>query len=271
MGSPSFFAGWLDQSFWPDGIYTAPTDAALASDLEAVKTFGFNTVRLHQKINPERWYYHADRLGVIVFQDMVQKYGNADANTIPLFLNDTTAAIKGKFNHPCIVQWTVFNEGDCIGVFPNVSAVVDMVAQLDNTRLIDTNSGGPGNDLHIGDVNDIHTYPNPGDALPSVTQYGMLGEFGGIGAFVQGHMWTPDQCFAYEANPNPQAQADMYGQMADFILSVRFDLSATIYTQITDLENECDGYLNYDRTSKFTPQQTSQLVAANTLLTNCLM
>jgi len=189
-----FLAGWLDQSFWPDGLFTHPTEDALLYDLQAVQMFGLNTVRLHQKVNPERWYWHADRLGIVVLQDAVQKYGGATNATIEPFLNDITAMINGRYNHPCIVQWTVFNEFDCVQAFPNVSAVVDMVRDMDPSRLIDTNSGGPANDLHIADVNDIHTYPYPGDPLPSATQYGMVGEYGGVGAFVAGHEWVPNQC-----------------------------------------------------------------------------
>lgn len=111
-----FLAGWLDQSFWPDGLYAAPTDEALEFDIKVLKDFGMNVIRLHQKINPERWYYHADRLGVVVLQDMVQKYGGATQETIPPFLHDAKAAIAGRYNHPCIVQYEVFNEVDCVGV-----------------------------------------------------------------------------------------------------------------------------------------------------------
>ena len=111
-GKAFFASGWLDQSWWPDGQYTAPTDAALAFDIEATKTFGMNMIRLHQKINPQRWYYHADRVGVLVFQDAVQHFrypGGEDTNTT-LFVQDWSAAILGRKNHPCIVQWDIFNE-----------------------------------------------------------------------------------------------------------------------------------------------------------------
>jgi len=115
---PLFLAGWLDQSFWPDGLYTAPTDAALAFDLQSVKTFGLNMVRLHQKVNSERWYYYADTIGVLIMQDMPQKYGGATSATVNPFMDDLTAMVTGpRANHPSIVQWETFNEGDCYGVF----------------------------------------------------------------------------------------------------------------------------------------------------------
>lgn len=142
-------AGWLDQSFWPDGIYTAPTDDALRFDLESILTFGMNAVRLHQKVNSERWYYWADKLGIIVIQDMIQKYGGATSETVDPFMSDLKylhhlkivlkcrKMIEGKYNHPSIVQWTVFNEGDCWGVF-NVTYVVEQVQKWDSSRLVDT-------------------------------------------------------------------------------------------------------------------------------------
>jgi len=262
-----FLAGWLDQSFWPDGQYTAPTDEALAYDLQAVKMFGLNVVRLHQKVNSARWYYHAARLGIVILQDMIQKYGGATQATVDPFLQDLKAMITGLYNHPCIVQWTVFNEGDCVGQF-NVRTTVSFAQALDNTRLFDTNSGGPGNDLHIADVNDIHTYPWPGDPKPSGTQYAMLGEYGGVGAFVSGHEWVPNQCQTYLHVGTPQDEADTYITMTQQIASRKNDLSVVIYTQITDVERECDGFLNYDRTNKFNQQQTQAIYNANVKLIN---
>lgn len=150
----------------------------MAFDVTVVPTFGLNMIRLHQKINPERWYYHADKTGVVVFQDMVQKYGGASDATIPFFVADMTAAILGRKNHPCIVQFETFNEGDCWGVFKtkpyDVPGIVSLANELAPTHLIDTDSGGGANDLHIGDVDDIHSYPAPGDPAASSTQYGRV-------------------------------------------------------------------------------------------------
>lgn len=264
----TFLAGWLDQSWWPDGEYTAPSDAALAFDVQSVLDFGLNVVRLHQKVNSDRWYYWADKLGVVIIQDMIQKYGGATAATIPDFMVEIKAMIDGRGNHPCIVQWTVFNEGDCEGVF-DINATTRWVQAYDPHRLVDTNSGGPGNDLHIADVNDIHSYPWPGNPSPSATQYAMIGEFGGVGAFIKGKEWAPGQCGTYLKAKDPQEEADLYAMMAGNITLYRDNpgVSVSIYTQITDVENECDGFLNMDRTNKFSPAQMAQIVAANNKLT----
>ena len=132
---------------------------------------------------------------------MVQKYGGASSATVPYFVDDFKAMVAGRGNHPSIVQFTTFNEGDCWSVFkdpPNdVAGIVNLSRVLDPTRLVDTDSGGHANDLHIGDVNDIHSYPYPGDPQPSATQYAMVGEFGGIGAFVEGKEWKPKSCHTY--------------------------------------------------------------------------
>jgi len=271
-GDFTFMAGFLDQSYFPDGLYTAPTDDALAYDIQVVPMFGMNMIRLHQKVNPERWYYHADKIGVAIFQDMVQKYGGANDTTVPYFVQDFIAMVKGRGNHPSIVQYETFNEADCWGVFNkkpfDVAAIVQLARELAPHRLIDTDSGGGANNLHIGDVNDIHSYPFPGNPTASATQYGMIGEFGGIGAFQAGHMWTPHGCFAYKENANAHDQATMYAGMAGTIESNRDHISASVYTQTTDLEMECDGFLNYDRTNKFTDADTALIKAANQKLIN---
>lgn len=271
-GKFTFAAGFLDQSFFPDGLYTAPSDDALAYDIQVVPMFGMNMIRLHQKVNPERWYYHADKLGVLVFQDMVQKYGGADEATIPYFIADFKAMVKGRGNHPSIVQFTTFNEGDCWAVFKNkpwdVAAVVALAKELAPNRLIDTDSGGGANNQHIGDVNDIHSYPWPGDPQPSTTQYAMIGEFGGIGAFQEGHMWTASGCFAYLHTPTAADEADTYVKMAAMIQNRTDHISASVFTQTTDLERECDGFLNYDRTNKFNAAQTKAIHDANQAIIN---
>jgi hypothetical protein len=293
------YSGFLDQSWWPDGIYVAPTDDALAFDIQVLKTFGMNLIRLHQKINPERWYYWADVTGVIVFQDMVQKYGGASNDTVPLFLEDMKRAILGRKNHPCIVQFTVFNEGDCWNVF-NVSETLNMARSLAPDHLLDTDSGGKANDLHIGDVNDIHSYPQPGDTQPSKTQYAMVGEYvvwdlfslplsfflslsshthihtfqcryGGIGAFIEGKEWKPKMCHTYLPAATPQEEASDYLQMISTLLSNSDHISAAVYTQTTDVELECDGFLNFDRTHKFNSTEIELIHAANEGLVNSPM
>lgn len=264
-GNFTFLAGFLDQSFWPDGLYTAPSDEALEYDILAVGMFGLNMIRLHQKVNPERWYYYTDRHGVAVFQDAPQKYGDASAGTVPYFLSDLKAMIEGRRNHPSILQWTVFNEADCWEVFKpdGIKQTVDLVRSLDGTRLVDTDSGGDANKLGLGDVNDIHSYPAPADVTPSSTQYAMVGEFGGLGAFVSGKEWVAGKCFAYQTAKTPAEQADLYIAIAKTFASRADHVSAAVYTQTTDVEFECDGFLNYDRTNKFDVQQVAAIYTAN--------
>jgi len=269
-GNFTFMAGFLDQSFWPDGQYTAPTDAALLSDLIATKMFGLNMIRLHQKVNPERWYYFADKVGLAIFQDMPQKYGGATADTVPLFVQDLTAMIEGRGNHPSILQWDTFNEGDCWRVFNtkpyDVEGITQLAKKLDPTRLVDTDSGGNGDVKQISDVYDIHTYPSPGDPKPRGTQYAMVGEFGGIGTFVKGKEWAPNKCFAYLNEYTSANDAEKYIDMAQTLASRVDHVSASVYTQTTDIENECDGFLNYDRSNKFNDEQTKAISDANQAL-----
>ena len=277
-GDFTFFAGWLDQSWWPDGQYTAPTDEALASDIAAVSMFGLNMVRLHMKVNPERWYYHADRMGVVVFQDMPQffvKPAAAVPEHIPAFIADLRAMIVGRKNHPSILQFTVTNEDDCWPIF-NATAGYDLprllalVRELAPHHLVDMNSGGSHlwqkatANASLGDVNDFHSYPAPQanrDPNATATQYAMVGEFGGAGAFVGGHMWA--NCFAYLTVDTPLEEAQAYINMTKTLLAWSEHLSASVYTQITDVEEECDGFLNYDRTNKFNAPTTKAIAAAN--------
>ncbi|CAE8715122.1 unnamed protein product, partial [Polarella glacialis] len=237
------------------------------SDLLATKMFGMNMIRLHQKVNPERWYYHADRHGLVVFQDMPQKYGGASPATVPLFVEDLKAMLEGRGNHPCIMQWTTFNEGDSWTVFTepplDVLGITELVKQLDPSRLVDCDSGGGANDKHYADVNDVHSYPNPSPQNASATQYAMLGEFGGLGVFIAGKEWVPKGCFAYLPSTSPANQAEQYVNITKMIMAQEDQLSAVVLTQTTDIELECDGFLNFDRSNKFTEGQTKTIHDAN--------
>jgi hypothetical protein len=269
-GEEVFMSGWLDQSWWPDGLYAAPNDDALAFDVAAVKSFGLNFVRLHQKENPARWYYHADRLGVLVQQDMIQKFGETTADTVTLFKADLEAMIDDLRSHPSVVMWTVFNEGDCVkDPLFDPRAMVEFVRELDSTRLVDTNSGGPANALFIGESNDLHSYPYP--VKPFINhayQLNEIGEFGGIGAFIDGKSWVTNSCHTYLKAATPDEEAAIYINMTQTLLARKKTdgVSIAVYTQITDVELECDGFLNYDRTSKMDAATTAAIVAANTAL-----
>ena len=220
-GDFTFLSGFLDQSWWSDGEYTAPTDDALKFDLQIVKDLGMNMIRLHQKVNPQRWYWWADSLGVVILHDMVQKYGGATQQTVAPFMAELKDMIDGVGNHPSIIQWETFNEGDCVGQF-NATAVVEWTKSYDPHRLVDTNSGGPANNLHVGDVNDIHSYPYPGKPSPSETQVAMVGEFGGIGTYTTGqHEWANGQCHTYLHVDNSTVYASTYITMINDIISYK--------------------------------------------------
>jgi hypothetical protein len=152
------------------------------------------------QVNPERWYYHADRHGIAVLQDVPEKYGGTSAATVPLYHDHLVAVVAGPRNgQPCIIQWTPFNEGDMMqppwSEEGYLRAVVATIRSLDsNSRLIDINSGGPANGLGIGDVNDCHTYTDPKDVPITQNQYGMIGEYSNVASFVVGHEWQPGQC-----------------------------------------------------------------------------
>jgi hypothetical protein len=240
--SPSS-AGWLDQSWWPDGEYTAPTTDALVSDVQAVLDFGLNSIRLHQKVNPELWYAAADKLGVYILQDMVQKYGGASADTCNPFMQDLKAMMDGRYNHPSIIQIELFNEDDCWKEF-DVPSVYAWAQGYDGSRLIDSNSGPDGRDPmsnRLGNVSDGHSYPWPRAPTYIAGQTQMIGEFGGIGAFVVGHEWTPGKCGTYLPASDPPTEAGIYVNMTKQLITLKQQgVSCCIYTQITDVERECD-------------------------------
>ncbi len=254
---PIFGMGPLDQGYWPDGIYTAPTDAALEFDIQEIKALGFNTIRKHEKVERQRWYYWADTLGVMVWQDMptCNSYtGSANPPTVnPLqFIAELTALVINHWNSPSIIMWDIFNEdqgeadsSDGVGQ-TNTAYLAGLVKGLDPSRLVNQASGGAY--FGVGDVLDNHNYPPPGDPT-STTQAAVDGEYGGIGLLVAGHLWNSGEAFIGDIlATNTAAFAAIYDSYADDILGYKpGGLNAAIETQITDVENECDGLLTYDR------------------------
>ncbi len=250
---PYFQFGPLDQGFWPDGIYTAPTDEALKYDIEMTKKLGFNMARKHVKVEPERWYYWCDKLGLIVWQDMPSgdkyiKPGEPDITRTPEsgkeFESELTALIDGKINHPAIVMWVPYNEG--WGQW-ETAKIVDEVKRLDPTRLVDDASGW--NDRGVGSVNDMHKYPGPGSPAPEENRAVVLGEFGGLGLPVSGHTWQAEKNWGYRSFTNEVALTSAYLDLVKklFPLIGEKGLSAAVYTQTTDVEVEVNGLMTYDR------------------------
>ena len=239
----TFQMGTLDQGFWPDGIYTAPTDAALRSDIEFLKQAGFNLTRKHMKVEPDRWYYWCDKLGLLVWQDM--PFGiNATPESRTQFEVELQRMVAGLFNHPSIIVWVLFNEG--WGQY-DTERLVPWLKSVDATRLVDNASGWT--DKRVGDIIDVHSYPGPESPQPEMDRAAVLGEFGGLGLGLPGHKWS-DQSWGYQPMTNVATLTARYCKLLDRVRVLRnsFGLSAAIYTQTTDVETECNGLMTYDRT-----------------------
>jgi hypothetical protein len=249
---PYFQVGPLDQGFWPDGLYTAPTDEALKYDIEMTKKLGFNMIRKHVKVEPERWYYWCDKLGVLVWQDMPSGDKSVDPGKGEIKRTEESAKqyelelkrmIDGRGNHPCIVTWVPFNEG--WGQF-DTERVVGMVRKQDPTRLVDCASGW--NDFPCGDVHDIHVYPGPGSPNPEEKRAAVLGEFGGLGLGLEGHTWEK-KTWGYRGVKDSADLTRKYERLLQGVYKFKDKpgLSAAVYTQTTDVETEANGLMTYDR------------------------
>lgn len=257
-GKPIFHYGPLDQGWWPDGLYTAPTDEALAYDVQKTKDFGFNMIRKHVKVEPARWYYHCDRLGIIVWQDMPSGDRGPGWNTKEYFQGpeslrsleseenykkEWTEIIAALKSQPCIGVWVPFNES--WGQFKTVE-IVEMTKKLDPTRLVNPASGG--NFYQCGDILDLHHYPDPKMVLYDPTRATVLGEYGGIGRKVDGHTWVKDQGWGYVEFDTEEKVTDTYVEYANTLYKmIPQGFSAAVYTQTTDCETELNGLMTYDR------------------------
>ena len=260
-GKPLFQYGPLDQGWWPDGLYTAPTDEALAFDIEKTKEMGFNLIRKHVKVEPARWYWHCDRLGMLVWQDMPSIADNGpnywDNRTYERG-TDYPVPEEGKANYykewgeiinafktfPCIVAWVPFNEA--WGQF-DTEEVVQLTRAQDPSRLINYASGG--NFVRCsGDIIDLHNYPHPEMYLYDKDYINVLGEYGGIGWPVEGHLWQPEKNWGYVRFNSADEVLDTYEKYADQLIElVDKGFAAAIYTQTTDVEGEVNGLMTYDR------------------------
>ena len=260
-GEPLFQYGPLDQGWWPDGLYTAPSDEALAFDIRKTKDFGFNLIRKHVKVEPARWYWHCDRIGMLVWQDMpciTDSRGNVWDNRTYENGTDSPVTAEGKANFykewseiidafksfPCIVVWVPFNEA--WGQF-DTEQVVQFTREHDPTRLINYASGG--NFVRCsGDILDLHNYPHPEMYLYDKDYINVLGEYGGIGWPVEGHLWQPDSNWGYVQFKSADDVLGTYETYAEQLIGlVSKGFAAAIYTQTTDVEVEVNGLMTYYR------------------------
>lgn len=248
-----FQVGPLDQGFWPDGLYTAPTDEALKYDIEITKKLGFNMTRKHVKVEPARWYYWCDTLGLLVWQDMPsgeKSIGPNDpdlvrtAESAKIYETELKAMIDALYNHPSIITWVVFNEG--WGQF-DTARIVDWTKKYDPSRIIDGVSGWADR-AGVGDLHDFHAYPHPAAPPLEANRAGVLGEFGGLSLGVDGHMWT-DKIWGYQGTSSKEELTRKYERLMREGWEMKGDkgLNALVYTQITDVESEANGLLTYDR------------------------
>lgn len=258
-----FQYGPLDQGWWPDGLYTAPTDEALLFDIRKTRDMGFNMIRKHVKVEPARWYYHCDRLGILVWQDMpsgdmgnrwdprpgvigvgTEKQRSPESEKI--FRTEWKAIMDANMNSPSIVVWVPFNEA--WGQF-KTEEIVEWTMTYDPSRLVNSASGG--NFVEVGHILDLHNYPEP--AMPAPDLFGddqilVLGEYGGLGLPLEGHTWQAKDNWGYQSFSTPGELLDKYENFIfRFPSFIEKGLSAAIYTQTTDVEIETNGLMTYDR------------------------
>ena len=257
-GENYFQYGPLDQGWFPDGLYTAPTDEALLFDIRKTKELGFNMIRKHVKVEPDRWYYYCDREGILVWQDMPSgdmgngwepyKYnGGTDQNrtsqSAQNYYDEWTAIMDQRGQHPCAVVWVPFNEA--WGQF-ETQKVVDYIKSMDPTRLVNPASGG--NHRDCGDIFDFHHYPNPAMFLSDPGRVNVLGEYGGIGLPLEGHLWFADKNWGYVKFQSKEEVTKQYLEYAEMLKTlIPRGYSAAVYTQTTDVEGEVNGLMTYDR------------------------
>lgn len=254
-----FQFGPLDQGWWPDGLYTAPTDEALAYDIIKTKDLGFNMIRKHVKVEPERWYWHCDRLGILVWQDMPNggpspewqnnRYfdgteAKRTAESEAQFRKEWKEIVDQLYNHPSVAMWVPFNEA--WGQF-KTEEIARWTKDYDPTRIVNAASGGnfyPD----AGEVLDIHSYPHPRFFLFDIGRVNVIGEYGGIGLPLEGHLWQPDQNWGYVRFKNAGEVTDEYVRYAEMLKRlIPTGCSGAVYTQTTDVEIEVNGLMTYDR------------------------
>ena len=269
-----FQYGPLDQGWWPDGLYTAPTEEALIFDIKKTKEMGFNMIRKHIKVEPARWYYECDKLGMLVWQDMPSGdlgnrwepnlgiMGGTDQNRTPeseaMYRKEWNEIMDELHNFPSIVVWTPFNEA--WGQF-KTKEIAGWTKEKDPSRLVNSASGG--NHVVTGDIVDLHHYPDPKMPRPDIfgrTHALVLGEYGGLGLPVAGHTWKNKDNWGYQSFKTADALFDKYASFINTMKHlIKSGLSAAVYTQTTDVEQETNGLMTYDRIMKLPEAKIKEL------------
>ena len=252
-GEQTFLLSTLDQGYWPDGVSTAPTDEALRWDIEQTKELGFNTIRKHIKVEPARWYYHADQLGMMVWQDMPSNNGgNADEETRAQFEEELDLMIDDLDSFTSIIGWVPFNEGWGEWEQSATGRIADHVGQLDESRIVNAHSGvnccNSKGDSGKGDIIDWHMYVGPALPQPDSTRASMDGEHGGFSLSIPGHVWPGGSVNPYgEVDSIDELTQSYVDNTAVLLKPAQNYLSGSVYTQITDVEGEVNGFWTYDR------------------------
>lgn len=254
-----FHFGPLDQGWWPDGLYTAPTDEALKYDIVKTKDFGYNMIRKHVKVEPARWYTHCDRLGILIWQDMPNGDQGPHWDMHHYFDGkEVTRSIESEQNfrkewkeimdylmpYPSITVWVPFNEA--WGQF-KTQEITEWTQYYDPSRLVNSASGG-NHYLKVGDILDFHKYPSPELMMYDNERITVVGEYGGIGMPLTGHLWQPDKNWGYVQFKSAKEVTDEYVKYGQQLLElVKRGISGGVYTQTTDVEGEVNGLITYDR------------------------
>ena len=260
LNNKKFFTfGPLDQGWWPDGLYTAPTDEALKFDIQRTKDLGFNSIRKHVKVEPARWYTHCDRLGMVVWQDMPSMFGEGNGWQPRGFFQGEERTVSKKFeetyrkewkeimeslhSYPCIAIWVPFNEA--WGQF-KTKEITEWTKSMDPSRLVNSASGG--NYFDCGDIVDSHDYGNPIMYIFNNQKVNVVGEYGGIGCAVDGHLWVKDKNWGYGKMRSQEEVTKRFVELTNrFIDMTKYGCFGAIYTQTTDVEIEVNGLFTYDR------------------------
>ena len=277
-GKPYFQNGVLDQGYWPESLYTPPSDEAMVYDIKTAKRLGFNMIRKHLKVECARWYSHCDHIGMLVWQDMIngggtynlltisaplitgihhkdhdyKKFARTDAIARASYYTELTELIAQLYSCPCICTWVLFNEG--WGQF-DAAAAADYARKLDPSRIIDHASGW--HDQKVGKLQSLHVYFRPyhfkKDRLGRAVA---LTEFGGYTLAVPGHTWGKKR-FGYKPLRDEASLADAFRRLYEqqIIPAKEKGLAASVYTQLSDVEDECNGFVTYDRKVVKLPKQ----------------